>query len=60
MEQITKTAQQVEDQMYDATDWVNAGHTAYGSMTYEQGVQASLECLLGICEEPPIEQKFEG
>jgi len=53
-----RTPREIEKQMYAASDWSNAGSSAYDGMTYEEGVEAALRWALGEEDTPPIEKEY--
>ena len=56
---IEKTEKQIEDQLYKAKNWTSQGATDVSGMTYEDGVEAALNWVLGQQPEEPIENDYE-
>lgn len=54
-----KPTNDIENQLYKAKSWTMDGDTAVSGMTYEEGVEAALEWVLGEEENEPIEAEKE-
>jgi len=48
--------QVVQEQLDEAWDHINEGLNKWPNMTYEQGVQAALDWMLGNVDDPPMEE----
>ena len=56
MEQrIIRTEQQINEQLDKASQIINNDGTHYPGMSYEQGIQAMYDWLVGDTEDTPIE-----
>lgn len=52
----TPTQDAIDHVRNDAADWIEIGRTAVRGMTYEQGVAAALEWVMGHTADVPIEE----
>ncbi len=50
---ITRTDKEIQEQIDDAMD--TRGNSKYPAMSYEDGVEAALNWVLGNADEPPME-----
>ena len=55
---MIKTIKEIEDELWRAKEWTSNDETDVFSMTYEQGVEAALEWVLGIELTSPIESDY--
>ena len=55
---MLRNTEELNDEIYRAMPWVDAGTTAFPGMTYEQGVEAALRWAIGKESERPIEEDY--
>ncbi len=53
--QLTRDEAEIDDVLNRCADADNTGQSQYPGMTYEQGIRAGVEWLLGIIEESPFD-----
>lgn len=56
---IKRPNSEIDEQMNWAVEAEEAGSSAVPGMTYEQGVKAALDWVLGFTNTPPIEEEPE-
>lgn len=54
-----RTPQEIENEMYRANKYVNAGSSQFSGMSYEEGIEAALRWALGEEDTKPIETDYE-
>lgn len=55
---MARSNREIKNQIKKAEDWINAGETSIGGLTYEDGVLAALSWVLDEVDEAPIENEF--
>jgi hypothetical protein len=55
-----RSREEIEGQAREAIAWVAGDSTDVAGMSYEEGVDAALQWVLGQSDDKPIENDFEG
>jgi len=58
MAEIKHTVKEIENMESYAQEWISEGETYVPGMTYEEGVSAALQWVLGNSDDSPIENPY--
>lgn len=58
--EVKRTNKEIDDQLNLANAWEEKGGSSVRGMSYEQGVKAGIDWVLGDIDHLPIEDRPEG